>query len=197
MAKEIIFYNDVEVDTSNLLVQQFKTKENFIQFIQALASECQVLEDVFKELYFERWLETCIGAQLDRIGEIVGLSRNGETDDDYRIDLKLQILINASKGEPEILITALKIFTRSTHVIIYEFFPGKCAGYFDNFLHYPANLDVKMQQICAGGVKWLFSIIGNEYPFTCDEDPLGGGFAGIDSMGNIVDIDAGMFSYAF
>lgn len=197
MAKELIFYDSVAEDTSNLLVQQFKTKQNFINFIQALCSECQLLEQIFEQLYTECSIDTSIGAQLDGIGQIVGLNRNGESDDNYRLDLKLQILINASKGQPEILITALQIFTRSTIVILYEFFPAKCAGYFNNFDNYFSNLDDKMQQICAGGVKWLFSIIGNEYPFTCDEDPLCGGFAGIDSIGSIVDVDAGMLSYVF
>jgi hypothetical protein len=200
MAKELIFYENVAEETSNLLVQQFKTKQNFINFIQALCSECQLLEDVFKQLYTECSLETAFGEQLDGIGQIVGLDRNGENDDDYRVDLKLQILINASKGQPEILITALKIFTRSTVVILYEFFPAKCGGYFDNFANYPANLNNKMQQICAGGVKWLFSIVGNEFPFACDAAPssgLAGGLAGIDADGNIVTDTAGMLVYAF
>lgn len=200
MAKELTFYENVAEDTSNLLVQQFKTKQNFINFIQALSSECQLLENVFKELYTECSIDYAIGTQLDGIGQIVGLARNGESDDDYRIDLKLQILINASKGQPEILITALKIFTRSTVIILYEFFPAKCGGYFNNFTNYPANLNNKMQQICAGGVKWLFSIIGNEFPFACDAAPpsgLGGGLAGIDADGNILTETSGMLSYVY
>lgn len=57
------------------LVTQFKESTNLQNYICALLSEANVLEQVFQDLLELRYLDTATGAQLDVVGEIVGQSR--------------------------------------------------------------------------------------------------------------------------
>ena len=195
MATQIEFVTDWIGTALDLLVQQFKDKQKINDFLSCILEEAQVLEDAFKQLYELRSLDTAFGAQLDGLGDILALPRNGLDDEDYRIALKFQALLNASKGEPETLIEALKVFTRSTDVQYFELYPAACYGYFNNPDYQVTDeLDKKMDNLCAGGVKWLGSIIGNDRPFVFDElynipnDPrFFGGFSFADDLGNNLD----------
>jgi hypothetical protein len=204
MSKEITFYTDIPDFIAGLLVEQFKEKTNFVNFVKSLSQEAQTLENVFKDLYLDRSIDSGIGEQLDNLGEILGLNRNGQTDDVYRINLKFQAVLNASKGEPEILISALKIFTDSTIVYFYELFPAKCYGYFNNDTFIiPPDFNSKMDNICGGGIKWLGSIIGNHQPFIFDilyyiegNPDQFGGFAAVDVSNVLVDDGTcGLFTF--
>ncbi len=196
MSADLEFITDWVERALALLVQQFKTKDDFKKFLECLLEEAQVIENVAKDLYFNRRLENAIGEQLDGIGQIVALERQGLDDDKYRDALKFQILLNASKGDPEILILALKEFTQSTIAKLYELFPAACYGEFssetfDDF----DTLNKKMQDLCAGSVKWLGSIIGNDQPFIFDQpyavppdtDEKYGGFAIVNASNEIID----------
>lgn len=205
MAKEIQFISDHIAQALNLLVQQFRDKTTWTDILTAMLQEAQNIEDAFKDLYFYRALKTAFGVQLDGIGEILGLARNGLDDEDYRISLTFQAFLNQSKGEPEVLIAALKVFTNSTNVHVYEIFPAECYGWFNNHLHLLSKLDEKMDGLCAGGVKWGGSIIGNEQPFVFDagytippdDITLYGSFAIVDAGNNLItDGTQGMFSIA-
>ncbi len=58
------------------LLQQFKSSENLIAFIDALIEDQGDLEKVLEQLLTERAINTAIGQQLDIIGEIVGQPRD-------------------------------------------------------------------------------------------------------------------------
>lgn len=188
-----------------LLIQQFRGKEKWTDILSALLNESQNLENTFKDLYYNRSINTAVGTQLDGIGQILGLERGGLNDDDYRIALKFQAFLNQSKGEPETLIAALKVFTDSTKVHLYEIFPAEAYGWFDNPTHIIGKLDEKMDSLCAAGVKWGGSIIGNDQPFIFDEGykippdavTLYGSFAIVDAGNNLItDGTQGQFSIA-
>lgn len=57
------------------LAWQFTDSLNFKAFIEAFLSELKELDDSGEQLLLERYLDTAVGAQLDGIGEIVGLPR--------------------------------------------------------------------------------------------------------------------------
>lgn len=86
------------------LVQQFKSKENLEAFLTAFLDQCQDVENASFELIDERTLDAAVGAQLDGIGEIVGLDRGGLSDEDYRTRLRVQIRINKSDGTIDTLL---------------------------------------------------------------------------------------------
>jgi len=195
MSHEIQFRTTVVEDSLNLLVQQFKEKANIEKFLTCFLEEAQELEDVLKQLYTLRWLDTAVGVQLDGLGQILALEREGLGDEDYRDALKFQALLNQSKGEPELLITALSVFTRSNYVSFFELYPAKCYGYFSNpDFAISEKLNIKMQSLCGGGIKWIGSIIGNDRPFIFDvlyplppDTRLFGGFAAVDADNNLID----------
>lgn len=86
-----------------LVVTQLRGKTKFEALISSYLEEIDEIETALWQLQEERWLDTAEGEQLDGIGRIVGVRRNG-TDDHYRLRLRAQIQILLSSGTiPEIL----------------------------------------------------------------------------------------------
>lgn len=63
-----------EIAWSNWLAQHIG-KENTEDFVKSFYPPLNILDNTLNQLYIDRWLDTAIGAQLDGIGSIVGLSR--------------------------------------------------------------------------------------------------------------------------
>lgn len=57
------------------LATEFKESVNLINYIGALLLEANTLEDVFRSLLEDRWIDTAEGIQLDILGAIVGQPR--------------------------------------------------------------------------------------------------------------------------
>lgn len=57
------------------LANQFDGSENLKSFLESFLNEFQELENSGLQLLNERYLDTAVGAQLDGIGEIVGVDR--------------------------------------------------------------------------------------------------------------------------
>jgi hypothetical protein len=187
----LTFYDNVVERALDLLLQQFKTRENIETVLTILLNQAQELENVNKDLYNGRYIDGAVGTQLDGIGSIVGAERSGADDEQYRNAIRFQIMINKSGGEPETLIEALRFISQSDKVSLKEFFPAKVAGEIsnpDNLINLPENINVYMQALCGGGIKWLYTIITNGFPFTCDEDgdSKTGGFSMVDGTGTLL-----------
>ena len=88
---------------------QFQGKQNIGALCSVLYEQLKEVEDVFKALKYERSLDTAVGKQLDRIGDIVGLTRaegallcgkeiyfNVLDDERYRLYLKYKAYKNAN-----------------------------------------------------------------------------------------------------
>lgn len=89
----------------SLLLTQFKGKPGIEELITAYVTQLQELEDAFADLLNNRTIETAEGVQLDGLGKLIGLQRETLwTDTEYRLRLRVQILINLSSGTvPELL----------------------------------------------------------------------------------------------
>lgn len=84
------------------LLSQYKGKPRIAALISAFTDECQEIEDVLWDLLTKRLdIDNSEGAQLDIIGKIVKQPRNGLSDVDYRVFLKVRIRVNLSTGTPE------------------------------------------------------------------------------------------------
>lgn len=93
------------------LIQKFRTKPKIQALVNALIAPFQTLEDDLWALYSERWLSTAEGVQLDVLGRIVGQSRAGASDDEYRIRIGARIRANLSSGTAEeVLAVFLALF---------------------------------------------------------------------------------------
>lgn len=80
------------------------------EFLTALLTPFQALEDTIQQCIVGRRIDTAVGAQLDDIGRLVGRLREGVTDDEvYRRLIRAQITVNNSDGLTEDLITIARL----------------------------------------------------------------------------------------
>lgn len=89
------YISDHVVRAKNRLIEQYKGKTKVEGVVEALVQPLQDIEDVLLQLKTERWIDSAIGIQLDKIGEIVGIEREYEQgDEDYRLLIKALSLIH-------------------------------------------------------------------------------------------------------
>lgn len=101
-----------------------QTAANWDSLLRALLSEAQAVEDALEQLENERYLSVAIGQQLDDIGTILDLAREGRSDDDYRFALQGRASSLAGSGEGDLLIDGYLFLTQGSRVIISEFRPA-------------------------------------------------------------------------
>lgn len=107
----------------NDLVEQFKGKENIEILAEVFGKQLQDVYDFFEQLRNEREVNSAIGAQLDRVGDIVGMTRSeagkisgksateGSIDDEtYRRYLIYKILKNTCDCTYPDIIKACRMF---------------------------------------------------------------------------------------
>ena len=100
-------------------IQRFKNKPRLMALTTAYLEQIQDLEDALFQLITDRTIETAVGPQLDGIGSIVGEDREGRDDDDYRLAIRVRILLNLTDGTIEQVIEILKLATegKTIHVV--------------------------------------------------------------------------------
>lgn len=84
-----------------LLLEQFKNRKNIEALLHAYLGQCQILENTFWDIINSRLLNTAVGNQLDGLGDLVGESRLGRNDTDYRAAVRLRVRVNRSQGRAE------------------------------------------------------------------------------------------------
>lgn len=121
--------NKIETD----LLEQFRNRKNIDAICNALDKQTQALSEAFNAIAYETNIDAAVGKQLDRIGNIVGLTRAeagvlcGQTgyfdivdDEMYRKYLKYKAFRNSSDCTYQSLITALRAILGETAEIDYE-----------------------------------------------------------------------------
>jgi hypothetical protein len=78
---------------------------NIEKLLGILIEPSQSVEDALQQLMYYRFVDTAVGAQLDIIGRIVGQSRDGLSDDDYRRYIRARVAVNNSNGTFKDLLT--------------------------------------------------------------------------------------------
>jgi len=165
--------------TSRLLalrIEQFKAAENLQGLLESWGAMVQDVEDIIDDLYRNRALDTATGQQLDEIGTIVGEHRGGRSDSDFRTAIKIRIFINASEGDPETVMTALRWITEGTVVHLWEVFPAGVTLQTDGPTA-PADLVEKMNQVTSAAILSVFIAS----TFGISDDPLV--FSEVDKTG--------------
>ncbi len=76
--------------------------------VNALLSDLQELENAIQQVYRGCNLDTAEGVQLDRLGRLLLVPRDGLTDEVYRTRLRVEIAILTSNGTPEDLIAVVR-----------------------------------------------------------------------------------------
>lgn len=105
--------------------------------LSALPNQLSILELTLDQLKNERSIDTAIGIQLDKVGEIVGEARQGRDDETYRQYIRFRVFVNISKGRPHDLSYATRFATQADDVQYIEFFPAQVIMFSDG---YAANI---------------------------------------------------------
>jgi hypothetical protein len=159
------------------LLQQYKGKPKFEGFISALASQVQDTENALKQLFEERSIDSAVGVNLDVIGEIVGLARTtGQTDEEYRDDLKVKVVQNLNEGTPEEFIAAAIYFIGANVVEYTELYPAAVSIVADVLLtdERAAVVRTILESFLPAGVSiGNFGFVSSTNPFRFD---IGNGF---------------------
>lgn len=155
------------------LIEQFKTSDNFKEMITAFVDQIQDIEDAAYDVYTLRYIETAEGVQLDELGLIVGESRLGKTDEEYRAALLFRVFINMSNGEPERMITAFRTFTEADKIKFYELYPAAVHLISDGST-VPDNLISALENVAPAGVEVTAAITyGVDFPLSVARDDGG------------------------
>ena len=165
---------DHETDIESLLLSQYCDSDNLIRLLSAIASIKQEIEHVALDLLDKRTLANAEGTQLDGLGDLVGLLRGGRTDDEYRTEIGIQIQINLSGGQIEILIGVVASLTGSTLVQLTESYPAKISISFNGTV--PVNLSSVVNSLKAAGIE-LSLTQTSLIPFVFEGDIGGLGFS--------------------
>lgn len=106
------------------LIDQFKGQADLESFIRAWAQQSQDAEVAAFGVLTLTTLANAEGEQLDALGTVVGVEREGRTDADYRVRIGAQILLNNASGTIEDLIQ-LAVALGATTLELNEVFPAK------------------------------------------------------------------------
>lgn len=143
------------------------TRTRWTRLLQGLlgadtSSALQELESVFWDLLTLRRLATATGLQLDGLGELLGLTRDGLDDDDYREALGLAASSNVSAGSVEQIISAADSLTTIASAQLHEVFPHEAVLYLHGsaltvalrrLLRVMAREAVRLDLVSSGGSR--------------------------------------------
>jgi hypothetical protein len=109
------------------LLSQFSRSTRLRSLICALADQADPIEQNLWDVQAYRSIDTATGLQLDRLGLLLGLPREANTDADYRRFLRAKILANNSTGRADTLIQILELLDNGfdpTAITLREDFPA-------------------------------------------------------------------------
>lgn len=120
---EIVQITDYDTDTLNKILEQFKDSTNLKGIVESANTSANDIEQALFEIRDEFWITTAVGTQLDVLGIIWDVQREGLSDTDYRTKILSKISLNVS-GEPEVIISILKLLFGATFVTYLPFYPA-------------------------------------------------------------------------
>lgn len=124
-------YIDNHVDLAEARVaEQYRLSTHLLGIIDAGAEQVQEIDNALWQLATERYLHSdaeinrvtvnyeAVGAQLDVLGRLLGLTRQNMTDDDYRAALKAQVKVLHSSGTAEEIIAVFYCVEPSSTITV-------------------------------------------------------------------------------
>lgn len=112
------------------------------KLVRSYTDELQELNDAATALLTDTSIDGSEGVQLDGLGQIIGLPRQGLTDEQYQAALKAWVRVNDSSGTIEEINEIVRLATNTTTA-------DKAFRQIEDF---PAGFKVEMLQILAVGI---------------------------------------------
>lgn len=115
----IPFVNDLNMvqEAQDLTLSQFHDSPLFLGMVNCLITPLQDIQDTLHDMEVQTLLVNAVGYQLDVIGLYVGITRQGFSDDIFRLFIQVKIAINNSQGTPDQIITIMKLITGAQNVL--------------------------------------------------------------------------------
>jgi hypothetical protein len=115
---------DIDKDARKYLLTQWQDSDNIIGMLEAFGRQLNDIEQAIYEVGTEFYLDVAIGKQLDVIGSIFTVGRDGMSDADYRTAIKA-VSQTIYSGEPESIISIMKNQYGGTYVFYTPEYPAK------------------------------------------------------------------------
>jgi len=92
-----------------LLIDYYNNSTKISDLTRAFLGELNLTETLLLDIYNSLDLDTSEGVHLDRIVRLVGEIRNSPDDEVYRLNIKIRIAVNNSRGTLEDLISVIRL----------------------------------------------------------------------------------------
>jgi hypothetical protein len=149
---------DLLEEARGRVLEQLRGKISFDALLEIFTTQATELQTALLQILDDTVIADSEGAQLDGIGRIVGESRFGRSDADYRNALLARILLNKSRGTIEDILGVL--LAELDGVFTLQFTEHAPAGYLlyvveaiDPLVNDPVRIGNVIQQARAAGVK--------------------------------------------
>lgn len=123
----VVEINDHVQQALNRLMQQYKGLPRLTAVITALVDQVQDLEDAIYDLNEGRQIYGSVGEQLDELGTIVGIARNGLSDAVYLIFILGTIAENNSDTTMNVMTNIVATLFSVTTVFARDLYPAAVA----------------------------------------------------------------------
>lgn len=108
------------------LSEQFKDKPKIASLFRAIAAQAQAIEHALFDLFSKRGPSNAEGAQMDRLGKVVGQVRQGADDPTYALYIKARTKLNRSSGTIEDIVAVFHAVHPTATIRVVE---GPPAGF--------------------------------------------------------------------
>ncbi len=102
-------------EAESLMLYQFKDAPKLKGLLCSLIQPLQVIADGVEHFSHGVHIDEVSGHWLDVLGGIVGQSRSGMSDKDFRTWLKIRVMLNRCNGTPEELLSIIKLLLGSDY----------------------------------------------------------------------------------
>lgn len=149
-------------DALNRLLQQYQGRPNITALLTALVTQIQDLENAMYPIDQYRQLYSAYGQQLDNLGEVIGLERNGLTDNEYFVLFLGTIAENNSDTTAPTMLNIIKTIFQSSDIFIktpnsagvgpFGLEPGATIAFGVGSQLTPASLNLQLEQIVLASI---------------------------------------------
>lgn len=136
------------------LTGQFTDKPRICGLVETMVEPLEELESDLFALKDQRWINSAVGKQLDYCGYLVGITRQGRNDDEYRTAIKAQVLSNVSSATAGDLIEGVRFLTNATDSQYLESYPA-CAILFSDGDTVPKGAQQVIQDIAPAAIETI------------------------------------------
>lgn len=161
---ELIQETDYPGMALDLLIEQYKNSPNVVNILEVNGLLLNDLEKAIFEVRDNFYLATAEGVQLDVLGSIWDVERNGLSDTDYRALIQAKASLSVS-GTPEDVIRVLQVLYGATFVNYFDAYPARYLIETD-----AAITDAQLTDLSPAGVSGILIDVDEPYLISHDSD---------------------------